>query len=80
MFTIDSLVWMLLAVAIGFAAIQRAGDGEKQIDEKTHRRLCLAMLAVGVLVRLVKLTNLPTGISAEEALSVRKTEKRIKLT
>ena len=68
MFTIDSLVWMLLAVAIGFAAIQRAGDGEKQIDEKTHRRLCLAALAVGVLVRLVNLTSLPAGISAEEAL------------
>ena len=68
MFTIDSLVWMLLAVAIGFAAIQHAGDGEKQISEKTHGAICMTALAVGLLIRLVKLTSLPAGISAEEAL------------
>ena len=68
MFTIDSLVWMLLAAAIGFAAIQRAGDGEKQIGEKTHGIICVAALAVGLLVRMVKITSLPAGISAEEAL------------
>ena len=59
---------MLLAVAIGFAAIQRAGDGEKQISERTHGAICMTALAVGLLIRLVKITSLPAGISAEEAL------------
>ena len=68
MFTIDGLIWMLLAVVLVFAAIQQAGDGERQMSDRTHRMVCCAALAVGVLVRLVKLSSLPAGISAEEAL------------
>lgn len=68
MFTIDGLIWMLLAVVLVFAAIQQAGDGKKQMSDRTHRMVCCAALAVGVLVRLVKLSSLPAGISAEEAL------------
>ena len=68
MFTIDSLVFLAIAVAILFIAIQRGGDGARQTDEKTHRAICAAAAVVGVLVRLVKLTSLPAGISAEEAL------------
>ena len=68
MFTTDSLIFLAIAVVILFLAIQRGGDGERQMSEKTHRALCLAALAAGVLVRLVKLTSLPAGISAEEAL------------
>ena len=68
MFTIDGLIWMLLAVVLVFAAIQQAGDGKRQMSDRTHRMVCCAALAVGVLVRLVKLSSLPAGISAEEAL------------
>lgn len=68
MFTMDSLIWLLLAVAVGFAAIQRAGDSGRALSERTHRGICLAALAAGVLVRLIGLTSLPAGISAEEAL------------
>lgn len=59
MFTIDGLIWMLLAVVLVFAAIQQAGDGKKQMSDRTHRMVCCAALAVGVLVRLVKLSSLP---------------------
>lgn len=68
MFTIDGLIWMLLAVVLVFAATQQAGDGKRQMSDRTHRMVCCAALAVGVLVRLVKLSSLPAGISAEEAL------------
>ena len=68
MFTTDSLIFLAIAVVILFLAIQRGGDGERQMSKKTHRALCLAALAAGVLVRLAKLTSLPAGISAEEAL------------
>ena len=68
MFTIDGLIWMLLAVVLVFAAIQQASDGKRQMSDRTHRMVCCAALAVGVLVRLVKLSSLPAGISAEEAL------------
>lgn len=68
MFTMDSLIWLLLAVAIGFATIQRAGDSGRALSERAHRGICLAALAAGVLVRLIGLTSLPAGISAEEAL------------
>ena len=55
MFTIDGLIWMLLAVVLVFAAIQQAGDGKRQMSDRAHRMVCCAALAVGVLVRLVKL-------------------------
>ncbi len=38
------------------------------MSEKTHRAICGAAIAAGVLVRLARLTSLPAGISAEEAL------------
>ena len=68
MFTMDSLVFLAIAVAILFAAIQRGGDGVRAMSEKTHRAICWAAVAAGILVRLVRLTSLPAGISAEEAL------------
>lgn len=68
MFTMDSLVFLAIAVAILFAAVQRGGDGARTMSEKTHRAICGAAIAAGVLVRLVRLTSLPAGISAEEAL------------
>lgn len=68
MFTMDSLVFLAIAVAILFAAIQRGGDGARTMSEKTHRAICGAAIAAGVLVRLARLTSLPAGISAEEAL------------
>ena len=68
MFTMDSLVFLAIAVAILFAAIQRGGDGARTMSEKTHRAICWAAVAAGILVRLVRLTSLPAGISAEEAL------------
>ena len=68
MFTMDSLVFLAIAVAILFAAIQRGGDGARAMSEKTHRAICWAAVAAGILVRLVRLTSLPAGISAEEAL------------
>ena len=36
MFTIDGLIWMLLAVVLVFAAIQQAGDGKKQMLSLIH--------------------------------------------
>lgn len=68
MFTMDSLVFLAIAVAILFAAVQRGGDGARTMSEKTHRAICGAAIAAGVLVRLARLTSLPAGISAEEAL------------
>ena len=68
MFTMDSLVFLAIAVAILFAANQRGGDGARTMSEKTHRAICGAAIAAGVLVRLARLTSLPAGISAEEAL------------
>ena len=68
MFTMDSLVFLAIAVAILFAAVQRGGDGARTMSEKTHRVICGAAIAAGVLVRLARLTSLPAGISAEEAL------------
>ena len=68
MFTMDSLAFLAIAVAILFAAVQRGGDGARTMSEKTHRAICGAAIAAGVLVRLVRLTSLPAGISAEEAL------------
>lgn len=68
MFTMDSLVFLAIAVAILFAAVQRGGDGARTMTEKTHRAICGAAVAAGVLVRLARLTSLPAGISAEEAL------------
>lgn len=68
MFTMDSLVFLAIAVAILFAAVQRGGDGARMMSEKTHRAICGAAIAAGVLVRLARLTSLPAGISAEEAL------------
>ena len=68
MFTMDSLVFLAIAVAILFAAVQRGGDGARTMSERTHRVICWAAIAAGVLVRLVRLTSLPAGISAEEAL------------
>ena len=68
MFTMDSLIFLAIAVAILFAAIQRGGDGARTMSEKTHRAICWAAVAAGILVRLVRLTSLPAGISAEEAL------------
>ena len=42
MFTIDGLIWMLLAVVLVFAAIQQAGDGKKQDERQDtpHGLLC----------------------------------------
>lgn len=68
MFTMDSLVFLAIAVAILFAAVQRGGDGARTMSERTHRMICGAAIAAGVLVRLARLTSLPAGISAEEAL------------
>ena len=68
MFTMDSLVFLAIAVAILFVAVQRGGDGARTMSEKTHRMICGAAIAAGVLVRLARLTSLPAGISAEEAL------------
>ena len=68
MFTMDSLVFLAIAVAILFAAVQRGGDGARTMSERTHRVICGAAIAAGVLVRLARLTSLPAGISAEEAL------------
>ena len=68
MFTMDSLVFLAIAVAILFAAVQRGGDGARTMSERTHRAICGAAIAAGVLVRLARLTSLPAGISAEEAL------------
>ena len=68
MFTMDSLVFLAIAVAILFVAVQRGGDGARTMSEKTHRMICWAAVAAGILVRLVRLTSLPAGISAEEAL------------
>ena len=68
MFTMDSLVFLAIAVAILFVAVQRGGDGARTMSEKTHRAICGAAIAAGVLVRLARLTSLPAGISAEEAL------------
>ena len=68
MFTMDSLVFLAIAVAILFAAVQRGGDGARTMSEKTHRAICGAAIAAGVLVRLARLTGLPAGLSAEEAL------------
>ena len=45
MFTIDGLIWMLLAVVLVFAAIQQAGDGERRMSDRTHRMVCCAALA-----------------------------------
>ena len=64
MFTMDSLVFLAIAVAILFAAIQRGGDGARTMSEKTHRAICGAAIAAGVLVRLARLPSLPAGISA----------------
>ena len=68
MFTMDSLVFLAIAVAILFAAVQRGGDGARTMSERTHRAICGAAIAAGVLVRLARLTSLPAGISAEEEL------------
>ena len=59
MFTMDSLVFLAIAVAILFAAVQRGGDGARTMSEKTHRAICGAAIAAGVLVRLARRTSLP---------------------
>ena len=64
MFTMDSLAFLAIAVAILFAAVQRGGDGARTMSERTHRAICWAAIAAGVLVRLARLTSLPAGISA----------------
>lgn len=51
MFTMDSLVFLAIAVAILFAAVQRGGDGARTMSERTHRVICGAAIAAGVLVR-----------------------------
>ncbi|MFR8178356.1 MAG: hypothetical protein ACLVB5_15310 [Christensenellales bacterium] len=66
----DSLVFLAIAVAILFAAVQRGGDGARTMSEKTHRAICGAAIAAGVLVRLARLTSLPAGISAEALVGV----------
>ena len=40
MFTMDSLAFLAIAVAILFAAVQRGGDGARTMSEKTHRAIC----------------------------------------
>ena len=71
MFTMDSLVFLAIAVAILFVAVQRGGDGARTMSEKTHRAICGAAIAAGVLVRLARLTSLPTRPRASRANKLR---------
>ncbi|MFR5796292.1 MAG: hypothetical protein ACLUI3_12605 [Christensenellales bacterium] len=63
MFTMDSLAFLAIAVAILFAAVQRGGDGARTMSEKTHRAICGAAIAAGVPRSAGGLTSLPAGIS-----------------
>lgn len=66
--TVSSLVILLLAVLVVFLSNIHTGSAKRALSSRAHRGICIAVFALGCLLRLFRLGTLPEGISAEEAL------------
>ena len=63
-------VSMTMALTILTAALVHFGPGRetKRIGKRLHAGICIGVFFLGCFARLICLTNLPAGISADEAL------------
>lgn len=62
--------WALFLIAVLVAVLPDIlkTHAKREITQTVHRTVCAVLLAVGCVARLWRLTSLPIGLSAEEAL------------
>lgn len=67
----DAVSWLLFALTIAVILLtDRFPDRTPSAPaERTHRAVCLIALAAGIAVRLLRLSSLPAGPTAEEAMA-----------